>query len=441
MITVKLAFFPAFTPDDAAEFTDQFHRAQFYLKPVADRVAQISLVRAPGMLPGPLPHYLDPVIATLEEKFALKLHLADPEDAASIYDGADYILHWNTEIPLPPELAEKKQRNVDRKRFVEECQEWLTLSAQVGGAYYYRVEESKERYRAVVAKHRAKRCYVFGTGPSLSLAANHDYGQGVAVVCNSMVKNEALLDRMRPPLIVAADPIFHAGASVYAGDFRSALYKAMERYDAYYLCNQRDFRIFDAYMPEHLRERLIGAPAGWGMHLKTNTTEKFEFTACPNILTLFLLPIAVAMSEEEIFIAGCDGRPLRQNDYFWRHDKSVQFNDKMGAIQEAHPSFFDISYDDYYFLHCETVSSWLGSAEGAGRRVVNMTPSFIPALRARYAPPGDVERGEPAEEWIPPWTRLRMRKVFLDRQWTAFRHSVWPRWRRALKRRLSPQTA
>lgn len=437
--TVKLAFFPAFTPEDATEFTDQFYRAKFYLKPVSERVGEIALMRAPGMNPGALPAYLDPVIASLDAEFAGKIRLADPADAAQIFADADYILHWNNSVPLPPELAAKPGRNVDRVRFVEECQDWLTLSSQVGGAYYYRVDESKERYRAVVGKHRAKRCYVFGTGPNLSLAANHDYSQGVAVVCNSMVKNEALLDRMRPPLIVAADPIFHAGASVYAADFRDALYKAMERYGSYYLCNQRDFRIFDAYMPEHLRDRLIGAPAGWGMSLKTDTTENFDFTACPNILTLFLLPIAFAMSESEIYIAGCDGRPLRQSDYFWKHDKSVQFNDKMSAIQEAHPSFFDISYDDYYFLHCETVSSWIGKAQTAGRRVVNMTPSYIPALRRLYAAPADVAPGEPADEWIPPWTRLRMRKVFMDRQWTAFRHSVWPKWRRAIARRLFPQ--
>lgn len=439
--TAKLAFFPAFGAADASEFTDQVHRSKFYIKPVVGRVAELAFVREPGMAPGPLPAYLDPVIATLDPAFGGKVRFADPSEAARIYADADYILHWNTDTPLPPDLAHKKTRNVDRRRYVEECQDWLTLSSQVGEAYHYRVEESRERYRAVVAKYRARRCYIFGTGPNLSLAAHHDYSQGVAVVCNSMVKNEPLLDRMKPPLILAADPIFHAGASIYAADFRAALYRAMERYGSYYLCNQRDFRIFDAYMPEHLRDRLIGAPAGWGMKLKTNTTEDFDFTACPNILTLFLLPVAVAMSEKEIYIAGCDGRPLRQNNYFWSHDKSVQFNDKMAAIQEAHPSFFDISYDDYYFLHCETVASWIGSAQGVGRKVVNMTPSYIPALRKVYDPPADVDKGEPAEEWIPPWTRVRMRKVFMNRQWTAFRHSVWPRWKRDIMRRFRPGAA
>jgi hypothetical protein len=439
--SVKLAFFPAFGPEDAAEFTDQFHRAKFYLKPVVDRVRELAFVREASMTPGPLPSYLDPIISKIAWQFDDSVRLANPDEGERIWAEAEYILHWNTAIPLPPELAQKKLRNVDRRRFLEECQDWLTLSSQVGGAYHWRVDESKQRYRDVVAKHRARRCYIFGTGPNLSLAANHDYSQGVSVVCNSMVKNEKLLDRMKPPLIVAADPIFHAGASVYAADFRNALYSAMERYGSYYLCNQRDFRIFDSYMPDGLRHRLIGAPAGWGMNLRTDTTENFDFTACPNILTLFLLPIAVAMSEKEIYIAGCDGRPLRQNSYFWAHDKSVQFNDKMTAIQEAHPSFFDISYDDYYFLHCETVSSWIGTAQSVGRTVVNMTPSYIPALRKVFSRPADVEKGEPAEEWISPWTRLRMRKVFLDRQWTAFRHSVWPRWKRRIRSRLSAAEA
>ncbi len=433
--TAKLAFFPAFGEGDFAEFTDQFHRAKFYLKPVVDRVLELTFVRESSITPGPLPEYLDPIISKIASQFDGKVRFAEVNEAERVWADAEYILHWNTKVPLPVELARKKQRNVDRQNFVEECQEWLTLSSQIGGAYHWRVEESKARYRDVVAKYRAKRCYIFGTGPNLSLAAGHDYSQGVSVVCNSMVKNEKLLDRMKPPLIVAADPIFHAGASIYAADFRNALYNAMERYGSYYLCNQRDFRIFDAYMPDELRHRLIGAPAGWGMSLKTDTTEKFEFTACPNILTLFLLPIGVALSTKEIFIAGCDGRPLRQNTYFWAHDKSVQFNDKMSAIQVAHPSFFDISYDDYYFLHCETVSSWIKTAQGAGRKVVNMTPSYIPALRKIFARPADVEKGEPTEEAISLWTKLRMRKVFLQRQWTAFRHSVWPRWKRRFRER------
>jgi hypothetical protein len=431
MSKVRLVFFPAFGPQDAAELTDQAHRVRFYARPVAERVGEIVMAHAPGLEVGAPPAYLDPGVAA--PAFADRMRFVAPADLPELLSGADYILHWNTDAPLPPSASRANVFNIDRHRYVEECQQWLTLSSRIGGDYNFRVEESRARYRTLVQNHRAKRCYIFGTGPNLALAADHDYSQGVAIVCNSMVKNEALLDRMRPPLIVAADPIFHAGASVYAADFRAALIKAMERYGSYFLCNQRDFRIFDATLPEHLRAKLIGAPADWGMTLNTESVEEFRFTACPNVLTLFLLPIAYALSEAEIFIAGCDGRPLQQSDYFWRHDRSVQFNDKMGAIQEAHPSFFDISYDEYYFLHCETVASWIATAEAGGRRVVNMTPSFIPALRKRYAPPADVAGGDDIEERIPAWTRLRMRKVFLDRQLSAFRHGVLPRWKQIVR--------
>lgn len=434
---VKLAFFPCFSVQESLEFTDQAHRALFYLRPVASRVAQIAIVRSFGMEVGSLPAYLDPVINGLWGNIGQKLRIVEERDAEQVFRDADYILHWDTRVALPPGLIGKSVHNVDRRRHVEECQDWLTLSSRIGGTHEYRVDVSRQRYRDVIAKHSANRCYIFGTGPGLSLAANHDYSDGVSIVCNSMVKNHELLDRLKPPLIVAADPIFHAGASVYASDFRAALYIAMERYGSYFICNQRDFRVFDAYMPEHLRPRLIGAPVGWGVRMRTDTTERFEFTACPNVLTLFLLPLAYAMSKREIFIAGCDGRSVDRNAYFWSHDKTVQFGDKMDAIQEAHPSFFAIDYNDYYFLHCETVASWAATARARGRIVVNMTPSHIPALRKCYIKLGDVDAGESIDEAIPFLMRLRMKQLFLHRQLVGFRRGVISRWRGAWQRRLT----
>lgn len=421
---VRVAYFPEFRSDQFAEFTDQYYRFTWYLKPVIDRLESVSLVRSADLTPSTPPTYLDPVVSALTEDFSGITRL-EPEDQASrVFAEADYLLHWDNSVPIPPELRHKRIEDIDRHRHLEECQVWLNLSSKIGGNYSFRVAESAARYKALVERHRTKRAYVFGTGPNLSLAKDHDYRQGVVIACNSMVKNTVMLDQMRPPLLVAGDPIFHAGASAYAADFRTALYEAMERYNADFLTNQRDFRIYHATAPAHLRERIIGAPADWGVSMNANTTEKFTFTACPNVLTLFLLPIGVAMSTEELFVAGCDGRSLTDNKYFWAHDKSVQFNDKMSVIQEAHPSFFDLSYDEYYYLHCETVAAWIGEAETVGRRVVNMTPSFIPALSKRYEPPADVRGGEPIDEAIPLATRIKMRQVFLNRQWTALRHTL-----------------
>ena len=207
----RVAFFPAFSAEDAAEFTDQAHRAKFYLNPVHELVGEIAMARADGMNIGAAPEYLDPTVMSLAPLFAGKFRFCSVDECLEACKQADYVLHWRIDVPLPTDLNGKRVRQVDRHRYLEECQEWLALSSDIGGSYSYKVEQSKARYQAVVAKHRAARCYIFGTGPNLSLAAHHDYSDGVSVVCNSMVKNTALLDRMRPPLILAADPIFHAG--------------------------------------------------------------------------------------------------------------------------------------------------------------------------------------------------------------------------------------
>lgn len=429
----NLVFFPSFKLEDAAEFTDQYFRVMFYVAPVCDEIDRIVFAVAPGMLPGQLPDYLDPAIAGLVPRFEKLIQIVSPDALAEHASSADFLLHWDTERAPPKEVIASVEV-VDRNKYLEECQVYLNISSKIGGSYSFNVEESRRKFEEVVKKSKAEKCYIFGTGPNLSLTSEHDFSDGVAVACNSMVKNTVLLDKLRPPLIVAGDPIFHAGASVYAAEFRTHLYRAMERYDAYFLTNQRDYRIFYKLMPTHLRSRLIGAPADWGLRMNIDPLKRFVFTACPNILTLFLMPLAFALSEREIWIAGCDGRPVADNKYFWQHDTSVQFSDKMSDIQRAHPSFFDIDYDDYYFLHCETVNNWIRRAEKHGRTVINMTPSFIPALAKRYRNAIKADEAGSVSDVVPLGVRAAMKRIFLQRQWRVIRQGVVPAWRRNVAR-------
>jgi hypothetical protein len=417
----NLLFYPQFTRADQEEFTDQFYRVMFYVWPVIDRIGEIVFVVEDGMVPGEMPDYFDTILKTAPNAFDGVIRFVQVADLEHHIPEATHIMHWRIAQEVPEWGESKSIEPIDRVANLEECQEWLRLSSKIGKSYSYRLRESRALFNDVISRSKAKKAYIFGTGPSLSLAGEHDYSDGVCIVCNSMVKNHKLLDRMSPPLIVAGDPIFHGGCSIYAGDFRTTLWETMERYDAVFMCNQRDFRIFEFYAPGHLKEKIIGAPAEYGLNMKTDMSEVFEFAACPNILTLYLLPLATMLSSEEILIAGCDGRPLSDNKYFWKHDTSVQFNNRMGQIQDAHPSFFDISYDDYYFLHCKTVESWIRSAEGQGRKVTNMTPSYIPALKKRLNKPNDVLPGTPATEVIMPWTHIRMAIVFARRQLTVIK--------------------
>ena len=82
-------------------------------------------------------------------------------------------------------------------------------------------------------------------------------------------------------------------------------------------------------------------------------------------------------------IMGCDGRKIEEDTYFWAHDQASQLNDLMGDIKQAHPAFFKIDYNDYYFKHCETLEMQLSELHAKGYAVENLTPSNIPSLQKR----------------------------------------------------------
>ena len=60
----------------------------------------------------------------------------------------------------------------------------------------------------------------------------------------------------------------------------------------------------------------------------------------------------------------------------------------------AHPGLFrSVNYPGYYALHCREMEEMLGIAEDKGKSVLPLTPSWIPALVTRGAPPFAEEPG------------------------------------------------
>tara|TARA_R110002110_G_scaffold403866_1_gene621835 strand:+ start:2146 stop:9000 length:6855 start_codon:yes stop_codon:yes gene_type:complete len=245
-------------------------------------------------------------------------------------------------------------------------------------------EENRHRFEEFKSSLSPKRrAYVFGTGPSLSgFAASHDFSDGHCIVSNSMVKNADLLAQLKPVAIVAADPIFHAGCSRYAGAFRTELIQALRTHACYFITSLRDYNVFHAFLPEDLRSRLIGVPFDGKAPFNPDLSKNFSVQPLANILTLLLFPVAGTITGE-ICVVGCDGRPLDQNTYFWGHDKSTQFNDEMENIKLVHPAFFAVDYDDYYSEHCKNVALAVDALENLDKTVQSLTPSYIPALAAR----------------------------------------------------------
>ena len=392
---MNIVFFPVFT--DNRELTDHYYRLYWYLYPFRDKIDQITLLCECECSLGEFPDYLDPSLLDL----CGKMPAVQVVDVSSVqylnvfFKKCDVILLWKIDpeqpdkIPVSPVkslLKSKRMFRVDHSAERFSGSFYLKISELFPDEIKKYVEVSRDIFDDITEQCRSKKGYIFGTGPNLSLARNYDFSDGVSIACNSMVRNRALLDRLRPPLIVIGDPIFHAGPSSYAAAFRSELVGALDRYDSYLIVPLRDYHIYKTYLPSRFHSRIAAIPYKNQEEPNLDLAKNFYVASTANVLTLFLIPLASTFFKD-ISLAGCDGRSLDEDGYFWGHDKASQFSDQMEKIKQAHPAFFVIDYNDYYMDHCNTLGKWLTKAEEAGNTISNLTPSYIPALRDRYTDP------------------------------------------------------
>lgn len=244
------------------------------------------------------------------------------------------------------------------------------------------IQENRNRFTALSAKlGKFVRAYLFATGPSVDRYSLYDYSGAISIVCNSVIFDEALMERVRPKFLVFADPIFHFGPSQYAGAFRARLLESANKYDFTIFIPFKYFPLFSSVLPE-LRDRTIAIPFFKRDSFNFDLDQDYSVKTTANILTLLMMPLACHFADE-ICLLGCNGRPFSENDYFWNHNQKTQINDKMSNIKEVHPGFFDINYNDYYNEHCDTLESQLAAAERINKNIVSLGHSYIPALKNR----------------------------------------------------------
>lgn len=384
-------------------------RLAWYFKPYLPQIDHIRISCAgTDMLQkvGLAPH-LDPAIAADLPLITEKLHYHSEAGLIATIRQAnpetDILLIWDVSAEAEAPAAVKaqikamsKHSGVYRVDPVGTRQEgsfflWCGLNKFNDAKALAR--ENEQNFQAMTAElgHYGK-AYVFGTGPSFSdFVGTHDFGDGLCIAANSIVKNTEALERLNPRIICAADPIYHAGCSSYASSFRDELKKALDKTGAWFVCPLRDLAIYRMFLPPRMHDRLIGIPFDKTRPIPVRLDEAFYVNPFPNVLTLLLLPLAATFADS-IHVVGCDGRKLLDDSFFWSHDKKVQFNDQLAEIKAAHPGFFNIDYNDYYTEHCTDLEHVLSALEAAGRTVVTETPSFIPALRHRQR---DTETFEP----------------------------------------------
>ncbi len=394
----SLLYIPGFTREE--DFYDQYCRMLWYVQPMLADVAGIFYATSFTPPTGfKIPRYLDPAISGLAGPFKGKVRrfsFDDVEVWSRLIKQADIIMHWDiTSLHPDPRIARvieagmKKKRiyRVDKNNFQFDGSISVFLSHDTNKHFDSDLNKCKLKFDKMMDELAENRKgYVFGTGPSLGRVLGMDLSDGLSIACNSMVRNETLLSKLQPKIFVVGDAVFNAGCSSYAGKFRRHLCDLLDRYGCYFLVPFRDYRIYMTHLPVRFRDRIIGIPFRHMDHVNLDLSTEFVITTTSNILTAFLIPLACTLFKE-VGIAGCDGRKLEDDSYFWSHHKESQLTEEMENIKLAHPGFFRlVDYNDYYLEHCTTLERWLVAGEEKGIVFSNLTPSYIPALQKRTIP-------------------------------------------------------
>lgn len=371
---------------DVDALTDLFFRSTWYLAPLLSRGAVLQIpVAAELNRPSAqdLPSSFDPAVNRLADEFGGQIELLPIEKLE--HANASDCLVWDSRYQPPKDYVTGSVWQVDSTRVQHASSYFLKVSSEGSPRLADANRDLSRQVFDVVPWNRfPEHVYVFGTGPSLQNVSAADFRDGVPIACNSMVNNRPLMESLVPPIIVASDPVFHSGCSRYAGLFRQNLFACMYRYGSYFGTIERDVALYREIFPPDLRSRIVAFEAEHDRAIVPDFENSLHVRSQPNILTLLMLPIASHVASA-ISIAGCDGRPLEDNEYFWSHDPNSQFPDAMQSVVDTNPGFFELNYDDYYMQHIATLEQYCVALEQTGISIRSITESHIPALASRNA--------------------------------------------------------
>lgn len=233
-----------------------------------------------------------------------------------------------------------------------------------------------------------KRCYLFGTGPSLANAGQRSWDDGIRIVCNTIVRDAELFHHIQPHMIVAGDAIYHFGFTEFAVAFRRDLEARMAECDVLFV--YPDY--FDAIVQRQFgrfADRLVPIPTGMHSTVHHDMRQEFSTPALGNVLNKLLLPVGCNLSRR-IGLWGFDGRAPK-DQLFWANSARQSYTELLPTLQAAHPAFFDhfvpkANPEQYVqSVHGDVLEYCLSTAEAQGWQFEMLHHSWTPTLAKRMA--------------------------------------------------------
>lgn len=379
---LRIQYYPALETEE--ELQEQLARACWYLSALDPAAVVIPTSLKDTTLR--LADYYDQSISSTYEAMMTQGVFDFPSPEAVRLEDADVVVCWKGKGLLGEQAKKLEGRgvrvfDVDRTHRMEGSL-YIDIVDKVSGGQKEAIQYGSTGFARLAEEHKnATKAYIFCTGPSVAEYPSYEYQDAVSIVCNSVIHDHELMDYVRPSIHVFADPIFHFGCSSYASEFRRSLVAASAKYDLTHIIPLKYWSLFTRQFPE-LVDCSFPVPFDQKIPVNYSLGSDFRLKTTDNILTFLMLPVAGSLASE-IYLLGCDGRPLSEDDYFWKHNEKTQFVDEMASIQLAHPSFFKLDYNEYYVRHCERLEEYFQAGEALGKRFVSLTFSHIPALVSR----------------------------------------------------------
>jgi hypothetical protein len=232
-----------------------------------------------------------------------------------------------------------------------------------------------------------KRCYVFGTGPSLEKAINLHWEDGYVIVCNTIVRDPDIWRYLNPDFIVAGDAIYHFGHTRFAQAFRHDLRERLRNSDTLFIYPAQ-FHSLVRREFTGLENQTVPIPSSWKRRVDIDLTRSFCLPNLGNVLGLMLLPLACTLADN-IYLWGFDGRSPN-NQLFWDNSKKHSYPEYMDDLLNAHPRFFEYyvpSNNPEKYVQAvqgDQLDGCLRLAENRGKVFVMMHPSWTPTLQKRF---------------------------------------------------------
>jgi hypothetical protein len=235
--------------------------------------------------------------------------------------------------------------------------------------------------------------YLFGTGPSLRLASSRSFADGVAVVCNTIVRDPEIWRHLAPAFFTAGDAIYHFGDNAHARAFRADALQRLQESEGRTLFVYP--AIYDVIVRSEFQEvESVLVPIPWGDHtsISVDLTKRFALPYVANVLNALLLPLGCTISRD-VRLWGFDGRSPHDRG-FWANSNVHAYPEHMQSIRDAHPAFFadlvpegnEVKYVKQ--VHGDWLDERLSEAERRGFHFRMLHSSWTPTLQKRYLSTG-----------------------------------------------------